>query len=237
MGIKSVSFIFLLLCFNTMAQDHPVSMPGLLQNNYSGVVKQTMDQGGYTYVLIDTGQEEVWAAAPEFPVKVGENVNFSGGMEMRDFTSTSTGQTFDKIYFVGRIFTESEQEPVTKAPHGTLDEDDMGAPTLKKAAVALDPQADVTAIADLAEHKTDWNGKRIKLRGKVVKFTPEIMGTNWIHLQDGSDFDGFYDLTITTNDVVKVNAVITIEGLVTLQKDFGYGYYYDIIVADARVIQ
>ena len=72
--------------------------------------------------------------------------------------------------------------------------------------------------------------------GEVVKVNPAIMGKNWVHLQDGSRYGGNVDITITTNDVVKVNDVATFEGVVILDKDFGYGYAYDILVEEAKLI-
>ena len=53
----------------------------------SGTVVETMNSGGYTYVLVDTGSEQVWAAAPEFVVAVGNEVVVPNGMVMQNHTS------------------------------------------------------------------------------------------------------------------------------------------------------
>jgi hypothetical protein len=66
--------------------------------------------------------------------------------------------------------------------------------------------------------KAELAGKSVSVRGKVVKFTPEIMGKNWIHLQDGTGAEG-----------------TTVSGVVVIDKDFGYGYAYDVIIEDAEV--
>ena len=71
----------------------------------------------------------------------------------------------------------------------------------------------------------------MKLRGQVVKFTPNIMGTNWVHIQDGSQGD----LTVTTSDVVAVGDIVMVEGTLTLDKDFGAGYRYDAIIEGAKL--
>jgi hypothetical protein len=60
------------------------------------------------------------------------------------------------------------------------------------------------------------------------------MGKNWIHVQDGSEFNGEFDLTITTNAVAEVGQTITFEGTIALDKDFGYGYVYSILMEDAK---
>ncbi|MDX2443209.1 MAG: hypothetical protein QNK30_05365, partial [Bacteroidales bacterium] len=60
---------------------------------------------------------------------------------------------------------------------------------------------------------------------------------NWIHLQDGTDYQGLFDLTVTSASEVEVGAIISVEGVVALNRDFGYGYTYDIIVEEAKVLK
>ena len=62
------------------------------------------------------------------------------------------------------------------------------------------------------------------------------MSKNWVHLQDGTNNAGDFDLTFTTNDVTKVGDVVTFEGTVTLKKDFGAGYFYEVIVENAKLL-
>ena len=63
------------------------------------------------------------------------------------------------------------------------------------------------------------------------------MGKNWIHLQDGTEFSGKNDLTITTNMAASLDKMITIEGTIVLDKDFGSGYYYEVILEDGLIIE
>lgn len=43
-----------------------------------------------------------------------------------------------------------------------------------------------------------------------------------------------FDLTITTNEKVNVGDVITFEGKISLNKDFGAGYSYKVIMEEAK---
>jgi hypothetical protein len=73
-------------------------------------------------------------------------------------------------------------------------------------------------------------------RGKVVKTNPNIMGKNWLHVRDGSGAEGTNDLTVTTAGTApNVGDTVVVKGTVALEKDFGMGYQYDIIVEDAEV--
>jgi hypothetical protein len=90
-------------------------------------------------------------------------------------------------------------------------------------------------VAELFSMKSSLGGETVKLRGQVVKFTPNIMGTNWVHIQDGTGQSGMADLTVTTGDVVAVGDVVLVEGQLTLDKDFGAGYRYDAIIEGAKL--
>ena len=75
------------------------------------------------------------------------------------------------------------------------------------------------------------------MRGKIVKYNSQILGKNWLHLRDGSGsvekMD--HDLMVTTSTKVKVGDTVLVEGIVSLNKDFGAGYKYEVILDDAKV--
>ena len=74
------------------------------------------------------------------------------------------------------------------------------------------------------------------IKGEVTKFASGIMGKNWSHFQDGTSHEGLYDLMITTQEQVLVGDVVIFEGTVAIDKDFGAGYFYPVIV-EAAVIK
>jgi hypothetical protein len=62
------------------------------------------------------------------------------------------------------------------------------------------------------------------------------MGKNWLHVRDGSGAEGTNDLTITTAGTLpNVGDTVVVTGNVALNKDFGMGYAYDVLVEDAQV--
>lgn len=91
-------------------------------------------------------------------------------------------------------------------------------------------------VAEVFAEKDALAGKPVTLRGKVVKANAGIMGKNWIHVRDGSGAEGTNDLTVTTTTAQpNVGDTVLVTGPVTLNKDFGMGYQYDVIVEDAQV--
>jgi hypothetical protein len=99
----------------------------------------------------------------------------------------------------------------------------------------ITPAAGGQTVADIYSKKAELGGKPVKVRGKVVKFSPQIMGKNWIHIQDGTGDAGANDLTVTTDVTANTGDTVLISGTLSLDKDFGYGYAYGVIVEDAEV--
>ena len=88
-------------------------------------------------------------------------------------------------------------------------------------------------VAELYANKGELAGKSVTVRGRVVKFTAAVMGKNWIHIQDGSSETT--DLTVTTAAVAKLGDTVVASGVLVVDRDFGAGYRYDIIIEDATV--
>lgn len=80
---------------------HPTAAPTVT----SGVVQQTMDAGGYTYVQVKAGDSTLWLAAPQTKVQKGATVTWSGAMTMHNFTSKTLKRTFAEILFVESVKT------------------------------------------------------------------------------------------------------------------------------------
>ena len=91
-------------------------------------------------------------------------------------------------------------------------------------------------VAEVFAEKDALAGKPVTFRGKVVKTNPDIMGKNWLHVRDGSGEEGTNDLTITTAGTLpNVGDTVVVTGNVALNKDFGMGYAYDVLVEDAQL--
>ena len=87
-----------------------------------------------------------------------------------------------------------------------------------------------------ADRKT-LSGKQVTIRGKVIKYNAEIMGLNWLHVQDGSGSvkDGTHDLTVTSSSQSRVGDIVTITGTVVVDKNFGAGYGYAVMLQGAKI--
>jgi len=120
--------------------------------------------------------------------------------------------------------------------HKTIADDKKSAVIVKKMDIKLEPCHGCTSISSLLSNKQSFSGKVIRVKGQVTKFNPEIMGKNWVHIQDGSEFQGGFDLTITTDKKVSLGDTVTFEGKIVLDKDFGYGYFYNILMEEGKPV-
>jgi hypothetical protein len=106
-----------------------------------------------------------------------------------------------------------------------------------RADVKVEPCADCITIAKLLADKKAYAGKVIKVKGQVTKYNAGILGKNWVHIQDGTEFEDGFDLTVTTDITAAMGQIVTFEGKIALDKDFGYGYSYAIMMEDAKSVQ
>jgi len=133
---------------------------------------------------------------------------------------------------------ESQGQAHGQMPNQSMDgKTHAGQVTIEKMNVTVEPCDGCITIAKLMENKKSFAGNAIKIKGKVTKYNPSIMGKNWVHIQDGTEFGDGFDLTVTTDAIVAVGETVTFEGKIALDKDFGYGYTYSILLEEARVIK
>lgn len=204
-------------------------------------VVEHMNGGGYTFVKGNEAGSELWIAVRQMPIEVGEVLYFTSAMEMANFESKSLNKTFDKILFVDNASKTPGGEAAASSPHGGMpgmmsSSDGHSKPKVEEATdIKVSPLADGMTVEKVNEQRSSLAGKTVKVRGVVTKFNPNIMKVNWLHIQDGTGSGNTSDLTITTTQEVKVGETIVIEGTVAIDKDFGSGYFYEVIVEEAKV--
>lgn len=230
----------------------PAAEPGAAAG-LSGTVLETMDAAGYTYVKLKTASGETWAAVNQAKVEKGQTVTVLNPMPMDGFESKTLNRKFEHIVF--GTLAGAGGPPAAPAAMGGMpggmasapaaDPAAMGAPhaaaasgpeVTEKISVPKAEGADARTVAELFAQRTTLKGKAVTVRGKVVKVNNGIMGKNWIHLRDGSGSRGTKDddLTVTTNDKVTVGDVVVVKGTVAVDRDFGAGYTYALVVEDAK---
>ena len=236
---QTMKYILLIAC---LALSAPCALcqttPPASGGNYSGKVVETMNAANYTYVLLDTGTTKLWAAAPQFAVRVGDSVAIANAAPMPKFHSKTLNRDFEVVYFTGNVKVngkapaaggESVELPKNHPPiTGNGAKPALDFSGIKKAEGGK-------SIAEIYASRAELSGKPVKVRGKVVKYNANIMGKNWLHIQDGTGTAGSNDLTVTTASETKVGDTIMVTGTIATDQDFGSGYKYNLIIEDAKV--
>jgi len=187
--------------------------------NHTGVVQETMSSGGYTYMKVKDGSQHYWVAMTQRDVKKGDKVNYSEQGWMKNFHSKTLNRTFESILFAGDV-SQQKSTVQTQQFQTNMHSDYKEKGTL--------------SIAELFANREKYVGKTVTVKGKVTKTSSGIMKLNWLHVQDGSNFQNMNDLVFTsTQTLPKVGSVIYATGKVVKDKDFGYGYFYPLIIQEA----
>lgn len=195
------------------------------------VVKEVIQAQNYTYLKAAENGAEIWMATLKGNIETGKTYYYNQAMEMKNFTSKDLDRTFEKIYFLEGLYDQPGD--FTKAgvpsPHGLKTEESS-----VREEINIPAEEGITRIAALFQDKNSFENKKVTVKGVVTKFNPRIMNRNWVHIQDGTGDGDSFDLTITTQDEVRVGEIVTFEGIVAINRDFGHGYKYDLIVEEAK---
>lgn len=211
-------------------------------------VKQVEQVAGYTYLLVESKGPEYWVAVPTMEASAGETYHYQGGMLMQDFHSKELDKTFKEVIFLDALWTE---EPSTIGVVGQSEASSMGGGNphksqeassgskipITKSDIVIEGCEGCISIAELYANPGSYEGENVRVRGEIAKFNPAIMKRNWAHIQDGTEYDGKFDLTITSQESFEVGAIVTVEGVVALNMDFGYGYSYELLMEKTKAVE
>jgi tRNA U54 and U55 pseudouridine synthase Pus10 len=116
----------------------------------------------------------------------------------------------------------------------------QGRPLAAEVADAKVPKApgpDARTVAEIVGKKAQLKDKPVAVRGRVVKYTANVMGKNWIHLRDGSGSakDNTHDLLVTTQEEAQIGQIVLARGVVRTDVDLGSGYTYKVLIDGAKL--
>ena len=226
-------------------------------------VLETMDSGGYTYLKVTDKSGSIWVASRPMQVAVGERVVIGQGMIMKDFRSDSLDRTFEQIIFADQVTKfdpNAAASPPAPAVGGELAPppglSPLGSPHQGMGGNAgpmagtppeiptPEPPKDMDlsgiakaegglTLAEMYQQRATLAGKKVTVRGRVIKANPEVMGTNWMHVQDGTGAAPGNDLTVTSNTLGKVGDLVLVKGELAVDKTIGHGSRYPLFISGA----
>ena len=228
--------------------------------SYSGKVVEKQDVDPYTYVRMDGGAgNDIWAAVPKTQLEIGEEITLKDGIVMSNFKSKTLNRTFESIIFASGFVRGSEYES-TRTPgvdggsSSNAVQSEVKSPGMNAQSSGGSTRAIVSftgvnvekstapngyTVNEIFANAANLNNRKVTVKGRVVKISPNIMGKNWIHIQDGTGdpTKNTHDLVVTSSALVEKGAIISLQGVLAADKDFGSGYRYKALIEDAVVVK
>lgn len=218
----------------------------------TGDVVEQLDVAKYSYLRLTRNSGETWVAVPLTSSRVGTRVTVTSAQLMTQFASATLARTFDEIYFgvlgaaPGPEATEHPPADLGSAMGGVDPHSPQQAPhpgpgrsadSIPVSATEKAPGPLGHTVAELHQVGSGAAGSTARVRGTVVKVTTGVMGRTFIHLRDGTGASPLTnDLTVTTAEEPAVGSQVVLEGTIRVNEDFGSGYRYSVLLADARSV-
>ncbi|MBD3790109.1 MAG: hypothetical protein IE885_07075 [Campylobacterales bacterium] len=224
------------------ASDMPTSTPPAKSDKkiYYGTVLETKEAMGYTYLKVDENGTQRWVAIIKAPVFKGDKVGYDKTTVMRDFESKSLHQTFKEIIFANEVYlpqkTAKPQSMKSMLNPANLTDRPMQNSDVKNTKPFVKKER--YTIEEIHAYRNELKDQNVTLEGTVYKVSKQIMQRDWVHIGDGTgDEQALTDDLVATLPMTDVKAgdKITLKGKVTVDKDFGYGYFYKVIIEDGTI--
>jgi len=213
--------------FDAGSSTPSAAAPAIAADLHTVEVLESLPTERYVYLRVREGERDFWIATRKQTVEVGKQYFYRGGILKTNFLSQEYNRTFDQIYLVANIVPADHSHSATPAPAS-------GNASVPSSEPLVLPEGS-TKIATIVSNPERFAGKTVQVTGRCTKLNANIMTRNWVHLQDGSA-DG-YDFVVTTEVPIPEGHVVTLTGTVAVDRDFGAGYRYDLIVENGQLVR
>jgi len=243
----SVLFISLISCnrgpktiepFSIAKKSTGISSSDIVDNEIHSIkVLEIIPASKYVYLRVKEGKDPFWIATKKSEINLDSTYFYGEALLKTDFKSKIHNRVFDTIYFVNKLVTQMHGAKFTSSTSDKTQISESKKEPLEET-THKDKNIDYkiyTEISDLLQDPNKFDGQAVQIKGRCVKVNNNIMKKNWIHLKDGSQDD--FDLIITTDMSAQEGDVITVQAFIAINKDYGAGYSYDLILENGAIIQ
>ena len=142
------------------------------ENKYASfIAKEAIPAGGYVYVLGEQADSSKWFAINSQEITIGDKYYFTDPLVMKNFYSKELNRPFDEVSFLMLVSTnpadlDQPEEVAANKPSGKI--------TTVKEELSINVPENGITIAQLFENSKQYAGKKVIIRGKVIKFSSEI---------------------------------------------------------------
>lgn len=193
-------------------------------------VLETLPTDSYLYLRVREDGRDYWIATTNRELRQDETYFYNEALMRTDFRSEALDRSFDTLYLVTRIVPEAERKALETGgynPHSP--QAGMEAPS---GSAPFHSSARPVSIAELLEQPADFADQWVRVEGRCERVNYGILGRNWVHLKT----EAGEELVVTTQDSVPLNAAVGMRGIVRLDRDFGSGYTYALLLEEGALL-
>ncbi|OOC10591.1 MULTISPECIES: hypothetical protein [Thioalkalivibrio] len=93
---------------------------------------------------------------------------------------------------------------------------------------------EIHSVEALNQAPEELEGETVRLEGIIAQVNEDIMGRNFLRLVDGTGEPGDF-ITLTSQQTADPGDRVRVEGVYVLERDFGAGYVYPVLIEQARL--
>ncbi|WP_042805828.1 hypothetical protein [Thioalkalivibrio sp. ALE19] len=93
---------------------------------------------------------------------------------------------------------------------------------------------EIHSVEALNQAPEELEGETVRLEGIIAQVNKDIMGRNFLRLVDGTGEPGDF-ITLTSQQTADPGDRVRVEGVYVLERDFGAGYVYPVLIEQARL--
>ncbi len=203
---------------------------------FQGTVQEAISVSSYSYLRLATEAGDQWVAVLKEDFSPGDTIDFEINLVMRDFKSKELERSFDLIYFGQRQAKHPANGNSGPTPNAGTQEPKQ---KVQQKVAPFQPSSDLQSIADLFQHADELVEQEVRFQGEVVKLTQGVMGTNFLHVQDGSGSAETKNndiVVLVKNNPPSIGSRTQFKATLKRDIDYGSGYRFPVLLADGEVL-
>ncbi len=202
------------------------------KKEYTGLVQEIENAGGYSYIKLKENNQEFWVAVMKTETKIGTKITVKEQVWMNNFKSKALNKTFDKILFADLKGQKSKAVMHGMDIHGAHGQNKKKPEReFNRGLVISKAKAIKTTIEDIYKDTAKYKNNNVEIAAVVTQVSNKVMGNTWVKVKDNNSSIIFRSSNEDEN--VKVGDKVKIVGTINTDVDYGFGFKYEIIGVNA----
>lgn len=198
------------------------------------IILEILQASNYSYLFVSEDEREYWLATLKDEFAIGEEYYYTKALHKTNFKSKEHNRVFNELYLVSKLMPASHAQNTAVHQHGENCNHGAEGQDLNEIPFNAEAAPVSVRISDLVANPQSYMNSYVIVSGQCSKVNNAIMDRNWVHIKDGS-LDS-YDLIVTTQESIIKGQELRLKARIALNKDFGAGYSYSLILEEGELL-